>query len=62
MKIIDEEGYYWTENKDFGFWGKDELFKQDKRDFFIIKALSLLILMRLCGIKAKFVKEGQDEQ
>ena len=68
MKIIDEEGAYWTEGKGnytgedgtkvnkLGFWSKFELVPNDKRDFFIVKALLLFLLMKLNGNKARIVK------
>jgi len=54
MKIINEEGDFWTETIDMGFWSSFKQLSRDKRDFNIIKASVLLISMRLSGIKAKW--------
>ncbi len=71
MRIINEEGEYWTEGrgkytdeygntrKKLGFWSKFKPSGNDKRDFFILKAYLLYIFMRIEGIKC--VLEVQKE-
>lgn len=54
VRIIDEEGCYWTEDETFGFWSKFKPLQKDQRDFWIVKALILLLSMRISGIKARF--------
>ena len=62
-EIQDKEKCYWTEGKGkytsedgivknkLGFWSSFEPLSNDNRDFFIIKATLLFILMRLNGNK-----------
>lgn len=68
MKIIDQEGFYWTEvnPREFpitdkegnflrGFWSKFKQQGYEKRDFFVGKAVFLFCLMRLEGVKARLI-------
>ena len=62
MKIIDEEGCYWTENSNMGFWSSYNQLDKDERDFNIIKALILVLSMRLFGIKARLIKQKIEDK
>ena len=65
MRIINEEGAYWTEGKGkytsedgdvrkrLDFWSKFEPSPNDKRDFFIVKAILLFLMMRMFKVKCK---------
>lgn len=65
MRIIDEEGAYWTEGKGtytsedgivrskLDFWSKFEPRPNDKRDFFIVKAVLLFLMMRMFKVKCR---------
>ncbi len=69
MKIKNDEEEYWTEIKGsfrdsegntrnkLGFWSAAKPFSQDKRNFFIIKALFLYALMKMGGLKVTLVSE-----
>ena len=58
MKIIDKDGFYWTENKTMrgGYWSKFESLSDDERDFHTLKAISLFLSMWLAGIKVRIIQ------
>jgi len=52
-EIQENEKFYWRNNNEFGYWSNFPKESYEKEDYFVITALVHLILMRLCGIKAK---------
>ncbi len=70
MRIVNQEGEYWTEGKgnytgpggekrnNLSFWSKFEPAPNDKRDFGLWKILLLWTGMRFVGLKVKIKTRG----
>ncbi len=59
MRIIDESRCFWTENKKdkTGYWSNFSKLSYEKRDFFILKAIILILFMKVSGVDAHLTNE-----